>query len=580
MKFAEFLRIYPLRAPNVMWLLGAGASAASGVPTAGNMILDFKRRLYCAEQRISVRACEDIANPDVQTKIQRYLDSRGDCPPQYSEEEYSHYFSLTFPDEGDRRHYIDQIVAKATPSHGFFVLAILMKTGHLRLLWTTNFDRNIEDAAAVVLKSTSKLVVSGLDTPSLMREAINEGRTPALGKLHGDFQSRRLKNTSEELQTQDAEMRRQLIEACKRYGLIVAGYSGRDRSVMDALQEGIDGGKGYPSGLFWFSRSEPTDAARSLIDKAKSTGVQAYVIEVQTFDELLADIIAQFAALPPEDIEFLDSKLKRITAAPLPQGKGGWPVIRLNAVELISYPSVCRVVSCQIGGMKQVRDAVRKTGAKLVVARRKAGVLVFGSDAEVQKAFAVHQPIALDLYTIEPRRFWYNSIEAGLVYDALLMALNRERDLVPETRRGHHLLHVDPANNDSKAYEPLRAFLRSTSGIVPSTEVVWAEAIEINLSYRLDRLWLVFEPLIWISKPTPEEKDAAREFQRERQVTRYNRQWNDLIAAWSSLISGNLPEASPHFSYRGARCRVNIFQGAHSSLHGCERTCSAGFAGN
>jgi len=55
MTLAEFLRMYPLRAPSVTWLLGAGASTASGIPTAGDMIWDFKRKLYCAEQRISLR---------------------------------------------------------------------------------------------------------------------------------------------------------------------------------------------------------------------------------------------------------------------------------------------------------------------------------------------------------------------------------------------------------------------------------------------------------------------------------------------------------------------------------------------
>ena len=56
---------------------------------------------------------------------------------------------------------------------------------------------------AVVLNTTGKLIVATLDTPHLMREAMQESRGPVLGKLHGDFQSRRLKNTSAELQAQD-----------------------------------------------------------------------------------------------------------------------------------------------------------------------------------------------------------------------------------------------------------------------------------------------------------------------------------------------------------------------------------------
>jgi len=32
MKVADFLRLYPLRAPNVMWFLGAGAFSGGGRP--------------------------------------------------------------------------------------------------------------------------------------------------------------------------------------------------------------------------------------------------------------------------------------------------------------------------------------------------------------------------------------------------------------------------------------------------------------------------------------------------------------------------------------------------------------------
>lgn len=544
MTAAEFLRVFPLRAPNLMWLLGAGASAASGIPTAGDMIWDFKRRLYCSEQRVSIRACEDISNPALRAKIQRYLDGRADCPTLDSDEEYSHYFSTVFPDEGDRRRYIDQMISKAAPSFGFLALAVLMKLAKARVCWTTNFDRNVEDAAASVLGTTGKLIVSALDAPHLMREALQENRGPVLGKLHGDFQSRRLKNTTDELRDQDAQLRHELVGACKRDGLIVSGYSGRDHSVMAALEEAIDDGRGYPSGLFWFSRSRPLQRVTSFVEKAQAVGIEAHIVSVQTFDELLADIIAQFPELPYEDAEFLNSKVKRLTDAPLPQDKGGWPVIRLNALEIIKFPQVCRLVKCEIGGTSEVFDAIEASGAQLVAARRKAGVLLFGSDGEVQKAFAKHNITGMDLYTIEPRRLWYDSVETGLIYDALAQALAHERKLFAERRRGHPVLRIDGANADGDAYAPLKNILEGISGVIPGTNVTWTEAIEIHLDYRLGRLWLVIEPMVWAAKPLPTEKDIVREFQRERQAGRYNRQWNGLLNAWCEVISGKQPVAT------------------------------------
>jgi hypothetical protein len=541
MTLPEFLRIFPVRSPNLMWFLGAGASAASGIATAGDMIWDFKRRLYCTEQRVSIRACEDLSNPDLRAKIQRYLDGRGDCPVNSSEDEYSHYFSAVFPSEADRRRYIDQMITKATPSFGFVALGILLKLDRVRVVWTTNFDRNVEDAAASVLKTTAKLTVATLDTPQLLRQAIQEGRWPALGKLHGDFQSRRLKNTSEELQTQDAQFRRELVEACKRFGLVVSGYSGRDNSVMAALTEAIDQGHGFPAGLFWFTRNKVTPKVTDFINQARAAGIDAHVLDVPTFDELLADVVGQIADMPKEDADLLDTKTKRLTDAPLPHDRGGWPVIRLNAVEIIKFPSVCRLLKCQIGGMSEIIEAIDSAKANVIAMRKNAGVILFGSDAEAEKAFKDHQIDGSDVYTIEPRRMWYDSVEAGLVLAGLSQALSRERGLIAERRRSQRTLRIDPENESADTFKPVKSLLSTICGTVPSTKTVWAEAIEIHLAYRLNRLWLIIEPMVWVSKPEAAERDVVREFQRERLAKRYNRQANDLLSAWCDLISRELP---------------------------------------
>ena len=47
-----FLRLFQLRAAQIMWFLGAGASRSAGIKTAGDMIWDFKQRQYlvhCAQ---------------------------------------------------------------------------------------------------------------------------------------------------------------------------------------------------------------------------------------------------------------------------------------------------------------------------------------------------------------------------------------------------------------------------------------------------------------------------------------------------------------------------------------------------
>jgi hypothetical protein len=118
MNVSEFLRLYPMRSPNLMWLLGAGASAAAGISTAYHMIWEFKRAIYCSTQRVPLSACSDLSNSIVRTKIQQHFDSLSGAPKEDAAEEYSFYFDLAYSSEADRRKYIDQSVAKAKPSYG------------------------------------------------------------------------------------------------------------------------------------------------------------------------------------------------------------------------------------------------------------------------------------------------------------------------------------------------------------------------------------------------------------------------------------------------------------------------------
>ena len=55
MDLAEFLRLFPMRSPNIMWLFGAGTSAAARIPTAWNMTWDFKRWIGEIDQEFQQR---------------------------------------------------------------------------------------------------------------------------------------------------------------------------------------------------------------------------------------------------------------------------------------------------------------------------------------------------------------------------------------------------------------------------------------------------------------------------------------------------------------------------------------------
>src|SRR5437763_423014 len=101
----DLARRFSLRAGNLMWLLGAGASASAGIPTAGDMIWDFKQTLFITQRRVSPKMVADLSNPSVRAQLQAHIDSLGSLPRPGEPEEYAALFEAVYSGEADRRVY-------------------------------------------------------------------------------------------------------------------------------------------------------------------------------------------------------------------------------------------------------------------------------------------------------------------------------------------------------------------------------------------------------------------------------------------------------------------------------------------
>ena len=156
-----------MRAGNLMWLLGAGASASAGIPTAGDMVWEFKQQLYVSQRRVSLKSVSDLSNPAVRLQLQSYIDASESFPPAGSAEEYATLFEAAWPNEGDRRTYIDGKLTGAKPSYGHLALATFMRASFTKIVWTTNFDPLVADACAKVYDGTGALTTVALDAPEL-----------------------------------------------------------------------------------------------------------------------------------------------------------------------------------------------------------------------------------------------------------------------------------------------------------------------------------------------------------------------------------------------------------------------------
>lgn len=208
--------------PRFAFFLGAGASRQSGIITAREMIVDFKKRLideYCPNEL------------DTDEKKDKWLCEQ-DWYPKDRKDEYCKLFEKLHPKEYARRYYIEDIIDGREPSFGYAVLANLIASNYINTIITTNFDDLLYSACSIYTGIRPVVFAYGL----LASEMRIGAKQPKILKLHGDYLYSTLKNTQEELKTQDPNMARQANLVLGEYGLIVVGYSGADNSVMEILK--------------------------------------------------------------------------------------------------------------------------------------------------------------------------------------------------------------------------------------------------------------------------------------------------------------------------------------------------------
>jgi NAD-dependent SIR2 family protein deacetylase len=549
-----------MRGPNIMWFLGAGASRNANIPTAGDMIWDFKIRLYLSHKKQPASSIADTSDPVVRRKIQTFLDSLKLFPPEGADSEYSEYFEATYSSPRDRRTYIESKVAVGKPSFGHLALALMMGEKVTRLIWTTNFDRTVEDAAALVLGGTGKMLIADLGEPDKLTSAMSENRWPVFAKLHGDYHSDRLKNSTSELQAQDAAMRQNLVSACKSFGLAAVGYSGRDASVMEALNEAVESGSGFPQGLFWFKRfgDDLNPAVLNLIHKATSNGIEAFVVENEAFEELLSDIVRTHPDTSIKAKYLQGASPPRLSSTPHAKPSAAFPIIRTNALPVLTHPVSCRLIECGVGGKAKIDEAIAAAGVDIDAYRCKEGVLAFGRDSDIKKALEPFSIVRFDVHAIHPAKLAMETAEKSLLRDSLFRALRSQPGIRIE-RRGRRVFAladpslVQPSHFNLDGEKPISKL----AGSFGSSKVVkWAEACGLHIDYRLDRIWLLLEPRIILHVPAPLNPDnhteiaeidkvaaEAREYVRSTRAGRHNKKSNAVLEGWINLIAGNAPSA-------------------------------------
>jgi len=200
------------------WLIGAGASAVAGLPTAWDIIWDLKRRYYRREENQDVSR-QDLQVPAIRTRIQSYMLSRG-FPSEGDPEEYTTYFQKIFDDNKElQREYLTATLSEddVTLSAGNRVLGALLTTGRTCAVFTTNFDTVVERAVAEI--SGRSLGAYHLEGAKSANKALSNDEFPFYCKLHGDFRHDSIRNLRTDLAVQNEDLSRALISQLTSAGL-------------------------------------------------------------------------------------------------------------------------------------------------------------------------------------------------------------------------------------------------------------------------------------------------------------------------------------------------------------------------
>lgn len=283
-------------------LLGSGLSRSAEIPTGWEITLDLVRR---------VAATQGV--PEQSDWAEWYREKTGQ-DPNYSmlleeianspDERRAILHRYIEPDERDREE------GQKIPTKAHHAIAHLVRTGYVRVIVTTNFDRLMENALRE--QGVEPTVVASADALA-GAEPLTHSRCYVL-KLHGDYKDARILNTDQELSAYPDAYNQILDRIFDEHGLIICGWSGEwDHALRAAFLRAPN--RRYP--VYWAARGTLGSGAQELaIHKAART------IPINGADEFFqtlrqrVETLEQSQRQNPLSVDLLVSSAKRYLAKP------------------------------------------------------------------------------------------------------------------------------------------------------------------------------------------------------------------------------------------------------------------------
>jgi hypothetical protein len=320
------------------------------------------------------------------TILQDYFDAEGNNPKLNDPSEYSHYFEKCYPTSNYREQFIRNKVRDIKPSLGYNCFGDLIIKGKVTNIWTTNFDELIEAGVKQLEPGFSIRVISSANKNSIT--IADEKDFPNIYKLHGDYRYDKIKNTIQEVQKLENAMNQKFESSLFHGGLIVAGYSGSDESIMSILERNIPKLNFLPKGLIWLKHkySGLTERTKFLMGKASDKNENSLIIEIDGFDDFMYLCYQSSSS----NNQIINDRWKDFSTRCLPinfsSPKADY-FIKLNTFESISIPKPISF-DTNITSWKELREI---TGTvPLITALFARKIYCFGPLELINKTFHGH----------------------------------------------------------------------------------------------------------------------------------------------------------------------------------------------
>ena len=508
-------------------LLGAGASIESGIPSATDCIWDWKREIYLSKNPGSIGNFDNSKSEAVRRVIQRWIDAQNIYPAENSAEEYSYFAEKAYPIADDRRKYFQHLVANHDPSLGYHLISLLALENIIKSVWTTNFDGLTLKCAhqysplvpVEITAATSERIYRGDVDKELLCIA-----------LHGDYKYGALKNTKQELDTQDGELVKALLHELTNRDLIVVGYSGRDQSLMDALTQ-VYSTRGAGK-LFWcgYGSNIPSEV-KTLIRTANQYGRAAFYIPTEGFDSTFYAIARHCMSENKEFLEKVDNIKKKLSITLEPQHSGFIQlngavnkVVSTNAFP-IAFPNQCYQFEVLLASDEKPWDFCKALGKENVMAvPYKNLVYAWGSKSVIEEVCKGKLKTNIELCPLSRA-----SIAGNSTFRELLL-----KTLVRILAVSHGLGHSKDKIWDTK--EVLKYCIGART-------VTAYSGVKLALLFDYKYSYLTLVPSYMyaddVTLSSEERKQFADWFNARVNNGRPNLNANEYVVKWSKKIIGN-----------------------------------------